>query len=46
MFSQKKNATTFLELPYGISGRKTEDFDFSSCATYFRFGSVLVGIAS
>ena len=30
-----KNATTFLELPYGISGRKTENFDFSSCATYF-----------
>ena len=31
---QEKNPTTFLKLPWGISGRNMQSFDFSSCATY------------
>ena len=43
---QEKNHTTFLGLPLGISGKNMKNFDFSSCAKYFRYGSVLVDIPS
>ena len=40
---QEKNHTTFLGLP---SGKNMKNFDFSSYAKYFRYGSVLVDIPS
>ena len=43
---QEKNHTTFLGLPWDISGKNMKNFDFSSCATYSRYGSVLVDIPS
>ena len=39
---QEKNTTTFLKPLYGTSGRNIPNFDFSSCATNFRFGLTLV----
>ena len=43
---QEKNPMTFSELPWTISGRNMKNFDFSSCAKYLRFRSVLVDIPS
>ena len=43
---QEKNPTTFLGLPSAISGKNMKNFDFLSCATYLRYGSVLVDIRS
>ena len=43
---QEKNHAMFLGLPQAISEKNMKNFDFSSCATYFRYGSVLVDIPS
>ena len=43
---QEKNHTTFLGFPQGISGKNMKNFDFSSCAKYLRYGSILVDISS
>ena len=39
---QEQNHTTLLGLPQAMSGKNMKNFDFSSCAKYFRYGSVLV----
>ena len=45
-YISRTNPTTFLKLPWGISARNMQSFDFSSCATYLWFCSVLVDIPS
>ena len=43
---ERKSNPTFLTIPYASYGRNMKKFDFSACATYFHFRSVIVDILS